>query len=470
MTALTIRTYAATKLKHVANLLEKRVLQSVESMRGWWPIIRESWAGAFQADVEISLDNVLTHPTVFACVTLIASDVAKLRLKLVEETQALSDIWEETESAAFSPVLRKPNHYQNRIQFYKLWMISKLVHGNTYALKRRDQRGVVVGLYILDPQRVRPLVAENGDVFYELKIDPLSRQTQELVIIPADEIIHDIMEPLFHPLVGVSPIFACGLAATLGLQIERSGAVFFEGRAIPGGILTVPGTVRQDRVDALKAKWQTEFAGDNVGKVAVLTDGATYTPLLHTAENSSLVDNLKWNDEAIARCFHVPGYMVGVGPLPSYQNIQALKVDYYTGCVQIHYESLETLLDEGLGLSEIRNNGRKLGTEFDLAGLFRMDTATLVDSEQKAVNAGIKSINEARQVLNLPPAKGGDEPRQQQQMFGLEALADRDAADPFVRAPQAAPAPPAAQAEPDRDTAKALLLLKTQQRMRRAAA
>ena len=57
----------------------------------------------------------------------------------------------ETESSAFSPVLRRPNRYQNRIQFIAQWVTTKLVHGNTYVLKERDQRGIVTALYILDP-------------------------------------------------------------------------------------------------------------------------------------------------------------------------------------------------------------------------------------------------------------------------------------------------------------------------------
>ena len=42
--------------------------------------------------------------------------MAKMRLKLVE--QDADGIWTETESPAFSPVIRKPNAYQNRIQFF----------------------------------------------------------------------------------------------------------------------------------------------------------------------------------------------------------------------------------------------------------------------------------------------------------------------------------------------------------------
>jgi Phage portal protein len=144
----------------------EKALQPVYGHGGWWNLIREPFAGAWQRNLEIKTDFVLTYSAVFACVTLIANDISKLRLRLVR--QDADGIWQGTEAAAFSPVLRRPNRYQNRIQFFANWVTSKLVHGNAYILKERDQRGIVTALYILDPNRVRPLVADDGSIYYEL--------------------------------------------------------------------------------------------------------------------------------------------------------------------------------------------------------------------------------------------------------------------------------------------------------------
>jgi phage portal protein BeeE len=72
------------------------------------------------------------------------------------------------------PALRKPNRFQNHIQFKESWAISKLTRGNTYVLIERDQRGVPSAFYVLDPSRVKVLVAPDGAVFYELQIDNLA--------------------------------------------------------------------------------------------------------------------------------------------------------------------------------------------------------------------------------------------------------------------------------------------------------
>jgi phage portal protein BeeE len=117
---------------------EQKASAPVDSRGGWWSLIREPFAGAWQRNLEIKTDFVLTYSAVFACVTLIANDISKLRLRLVR--QDADGIWQETESAAFSPVLKRPNRYQNRIQFFANWLTSKLVHGNAYILKERSTR------------------------------------------------------------------------------------------------------------------------------------------------------------------------------------------------------------------------------------------------------------------------------------------------------------------------------------------
>jgi len=147
-------------------------LLPADNRGGWWGIIRAAFTGAWQQNVEIRIDTVLTNSWVFRCISLISSDIAKLCVKLVVQDE--NGLWIDAVSSAFSPVLRRPNHYQNSIQFIQAWVTSKLSYGNTYVLKERDARGVVVALYVLDPLRVTPLVAADGSVFYRLRIDCLS--------------------------------------------------------------------------------------------------------------------------------------------------------------------------------------------------------------------------------------------------------------------------------------------------------
>ena len=400
--------------------------------RGYWwlPIVHEPFTGAWQKNISLRPENILAFHAVYACIERIASDVAKCRLRLVEQDER--GIWTEIEVPAFSPVLRKPNHYQTRIQFFESWMLSKLMAGNTYVWKERDARQVVIALYVLDPTKVKPLVAPDGSVFYELSPDNLTGLEGQITI-PAAEIIHDMCTLKHHPLCGLSPMAPAALAAVHGIQIQRTSTEFFSNAARPSGAITAPGNVKDEELRRLKEDYESKFSGNNAGKLAVLTQGMKFEKMTMDFVDAQLIEQLNISAKMVCSSFGVPPWMVQVGDAPSFNNVEAQNQSYYSQTLQKHFESIELLLDEGLGLTEI--SGKVYGTWFDLDDLLRMDTKTLVEAHAKAVGAGIEAPDEARFRLNLGPVPGGGNPYLQQQNYSLEALAKRDAqADPFAPA------------------------------------
>lgn len=422
--------------------LKRAPMTPVGNSRGWFPWVSEPYSGAWQKNDEWTVDTVLSHPIVFACMSQISNDIGKLRLKLLE----LNDdgIWIETASPAFSPVLKRPNRYQNHIQFKQWWIMSKLSRGNTYALKQRDNRGVVTALYIMDPMRSEVLVSPDGSVFYRFGQDNLTGvQESDGITVPASEVIHDRMNPIFHPLMGVSPLFAGGLAANLGLKITGDSLTFFTNGANPGGVLTAPGAISDETAKRLQEKWTANYTGDNAGRVAVMGDGLKYEPMRMTAVDSQTTQQSKGLDQYICSAFHMPAYLVGVGEVPSGKKPGELKQDYYDECLHVLIEEFELCMDEGLALPE------KYGTALDLDVLLRMDEATQVTTLAAAVGGAIMAPNEARKRLNLKPIKGGDTVYLQQQNYSLAALDGRDQTNPLAVATIPAAPPPVLPDDPE---------------------
>jgi HK97 family phage portal protein len=399
-------------------------LQLVAGHGGWFSLIREPFAGAWQRNLEIRTDTVLANSAVFRCISLISSDIAKMRIRLVAKDN--NGIWTETENPAFSPVLRKPNRYQSRIQFVVNWIESKLIHGNTYVLKERDAaRNVVTRLYVLDPNLVAVLVAPDGTVLYELRADYLTGIPGESVTVPASEIIHDRHNTLFHPLVGMSPIRAAGLAALQGIRIQENSTKFFEQGGRPSGILTAPGHINAETAQRLAEAWNTNYgsAGPGVGKTAVLGDGIEYKPMVMTSVEAQLIEQLKWSAETVCSVFGVPAYMAGVGNPPTYNNIESLNLQYYTQALQVHIEAIEVLLDDALGFGP--GFGNPFGVEFDLTDLMRMDTKTKTEAARQAIQSGMSPNEIRKKYFDLGPVDGGETPYLQEQQWPLKHLADR---------------------------------------------
>ncbi len=407
---------------------------------GWWPYLRESFSGAWQRGMSVPVQDAASHPTFWACVTLIAGDIAKCRPRLVQEMAG--GICEEVDVPAYSPVIRKPNHYQNRIQFYAYWVICLLTRGNAYALKVRDKRGAVTELYLLDPTRVKPLVAANGDVYYQLGQDILSGVTEASTVCPALEIIHDRINCLYHPLVGLSPVYACGHVAIQALTIVQNATRLFRRGSVIGGVLTAPGTISDAVAKRISDYWDANYAGEeNIGKVAVLGDGLKFEKQnVMSAVDAQLIDQLKWDDEKVCATLHVPPYMASVGPLPSYNNVEALGQQYYAQCLQLLFEGIELCLSEGLELKQ-EPSGVWYEVEFDVAALDRMDSVQRMEVATKGVSGGVFTPNESRQRFNLPPVPGGEKVYLQKQCWPLDLLGTDAKPEPPPQAP-AAPAPP----------------------------
>lgn len=359
-------------------------------------------------------------------------------------------IWTEiTENQPWLPVLRKPNGYQSRVDFFESWMISKLMYGNTYVLKiREDRRGIVTGLHVLHPNCVKPLVAEDGSVYYEIREDFLAQtplvdalSIEGRIVIPPSEIIHDLMMPLFHLKVGVSPLYACALSGTVGNNIENNAAFFFQNRAMPGGVLEAPGAVSDQTVLQLKADWQSNFTGTNRGKVAVLADGLKFTPLNPmTAEAAQQTEQLKFAVEDVARAFGYPVWKLS-GSTPPYTKPEQGQVLYFSDCLQIHIVKIEECLDNGLELP------LGMHTELDIDELLRMDRQALYET----INAAGKflTLDEQRFEANKGQITGGNTVYKQEQEHAVEALYRRDQLpDPFGKT-QPAPTPEPEPEEPE---------------------
>lgn len=430
--------------------LAKKELKPVASYGwrngGWGRIIGDWFTGAWQQNQEIAAKDLTCYPTLYACLNRIAQDIGKLPFTLKQEDA--EGIWVTVRNPAYSPVLSKPNDYQTAQQFREAWILSKLQHGNTYVLKRRDERGVVNALYVLDPCRVVPMVSETGDVFYQIytggRQDLLTDSRGEQFIVPAREIIHDRLNTFHHQLIGVPPLCAAHWPALKNMRILRTADQFFKNGARPGGILTAPAGISETDAERVKTDWQEMHSGINQGKIALIGADLKYQALgMGSSVDAQLVEQMRYSDEQICQPFGIPPFKIGIGSIPAGLGVDAINQLYYADALQGHIEAMEYLLDEGLGVS------RPLGVELDLEPLLRMDAQKQAEVLTKLLD-GILTPNEARKRMNYGSLEGGDTVYLQQQDIPL-----REAAKNTVQTTPALPAPtPEVPAE---DPARALL-------------
>lgn len=400
----------------------EKALHTVPDYRHGWRTILEPFTGAWQRNIEEKRGTLLCYPTLYACLSRISQDIGKLPFLLKREEE--NGTWKVVENPAYSPVLRKPNHYQTAQQFREVWALSRMQHGNTYVLKQRDERGVVIKLYVLDPCRVQPMVSDSGDVFYQINYPdaanllPDNYPDKELII-PAREIIHDRLNCFHHQLIGVPPVCAAHWPALKNLKILKSSAEFFGNSAQPGGILTAPAGMTEKDAKEVQAYWQTNYSGDNAGKVAVIGADMKFTSFAMKSADSQLVEQMRYSDEQICQPFGIPPFKIGIGSIPAGLGVDAINLLYYDDALSGPIESMENLLDEALAIPS------KMGIWMDLEPLLRMDVGKQADVQVKLVGGKIRTPNEARLKFNDGPTAGGDTIWGQHQDYPLGMLAQR---------------------------------------------
>lgn len=405
---------------------KKEKILSAVPQAGLWRRITESFAGAWQRNIEEKQGDTMTYPTLYACIFRISSDMGKLPFQVRKQD---GEIWRIIPGTDIEKLLLKPNHYQNSNQFREQWLLSKLTYGNSYILKQRGERGQVIGLYVLDPSKVIPAVSDSGEVYYQLSNDKLNKLPEDYPLdkltIPASEVIHDRFMALHHPLVGVPPLAAANWAAVKNLKIMRNATDFFANSSQPGGLLTAPAGMSQKDADEVKAYWETEFSGTQSGNVAIIGADMKFTPFAMKSIDSQMIEQMKYSDEQICQPFGIHPFKVGIGTLPSGLGVDGLNQLYYSDALQAHIEAMEELLNEHLPLPDT------LTISLDLEPLLRMDEGKKAEVESKLVGAKIKTPDEGRVRFNLGGIAGGDTLWGQTQdvPLGVLAQAERWATD-----------------------------------------
>lgn len=389
-------------------------------------IIREPFAGAWQRGLSITPAEPLQNPAVFACISMISGDIGKLRPVLQRKR---GGIWQDAETNL--PILETPNSVQTRNAFYAQWVSYLLTRGNAYAIIKQDSAGQPVELRLIDPVRVQTLVSAGGDVFYKVGCDDWAGIQQESVL-PARSVIHHVINPLFHPLVGLSPLYAAALSGDFGEAARQTALKEYSNTARPGGIITAPGSVNTDKLRAIKDAWEGGYSGDNRGRTAVLADGMEFKSIeAASMTDAELINVLKLTTDQICGCYGVFSWMINNGSMPNYNGSSTGQQFYYQRTLQRYIEEMESLLAKAFSF------GANKRVSFDTSTLLRLAPAEQMAVVAQGVGGSILSPNEARLQLNLPPVLGGDQPLAQQQYYSLASIAGR-------QVPAAAPVPQSA--------------------------
>jgi HK97 family phage portal protein len=367
---------------------------------------------------------------VFACKNVIAQAIATMP---VSHLRLRPDGGREViDTSPLHRILRQPNEYQTRSDFFLNLAFELLGTGNAPAVVFRDDAMRVSSVHLLPWGGTQPYVSADGAVFYGVGHNPMLGELDALI--PARDIMHVRLYTPQHPLIGVSPVQFATLAVQVNTAIGSNQAGFFSNMSRPSGVLTTEEKLTKLQMDELRDAWYARSRGLATGEVPILGWGLKWNPMTITSQDAQLIEAYRMSIEDIARVYRVPLSLIGEYNKATYNNTEQLISQWLATGLGFVMEHLEQSLSKLFRLPADET------VQFDADALLRTDFQARVEALTKGITGGLYSPNEARRREGLPEVEYGDEPRLQAQVVPLSQVG----MEPAESAPTA-PAAPAAQ-------------------------
>jgi HK97 family phage portal protein len=385
----------------------KREKRATFKDTGGWLYNLLTGGGATAAGISVNNDSALRCSIVYACVSAIASDVAKLPFCVFKRLKGGGK-----ERVTKHPVYRlihdQPNPLMTAMDWRRAGTAHTLSWGNGFSLIERNGNGEVIGLWPLRPDRLKVYRVDERTLGYVYQWQPSEGAAFVEIPYKQEDILH-IPGLGFDGILGYDVISYARQSIGAVLGAERFGATFWGNGARPGGVLEHPQKLSDEAGKRLRESWNAMHGGpDNQNKVAILEEGMKYNPFTIAPENGQFIETRQFSVSEICRWFRMPPRKVGdTTRAQGWSTLEASNTEYVQDTLLPWLKTWEQRVNMRLFREDERDT---LFAEHVVEGLLRADTASRATFYNSAITTGWMTRNEAREMENLPPLEGLDEP------------------------------------------------------------
>lgn len=348
----------------------------------------------------VNPDTAQSVAACYAAVSAISEAIGSLPLHLYRRDG--DDRVKAIEHPLHAVLHHAPNDQQSSVEFREWMTASMLLRGNAYSRITRGHDGQVRALDPLQPDRVE--VFRKGDRIAGYGYT--DRDGKRETLLP-DEVFHLRHRAGNDPLMGVSPIQAARAVLQLAQSEAQHGQSVWDNGTRASGILSMPGRLKPEQRTAIAASWATQYAGGpNAGKVPVLDEGATFTPITLSNADSEWVASRRFSVEEVARIFKIPPTLIGDLSHSTYSNSTEMARWFVVHTLGRHMAAWEGAISRQL----LTPAGRRIYyPEHSAEGMLRGDHASRSAFYSAGVNDGWLKRSEVRKLENLPVIEGIDD-------------------------------------------------------------
>lgn len=308
-------------------------------------------------------------------------------------------------------LLDTPNpYYSGELLWYGTladWMLT----GNAYWIKVRAGTRRVVELWWVPSNIIEPKWPDDGSAYishYEYTPNGLA------IRLEVNDVVHFRygLDPV-NTRKGCSPLTALFREIFTDDEAANYTASMLRNVGVPPVIVSPKEEVKlsQDDADQVKARFAEVTTGDNRGQAIVMKGGTDVVTLGFNPQQMDTKTSRRVPEERISAIFGTPAVVVGLGA-----GLDRSTFANFAEAREAAYES-NVIPSQRLLAAELRTqllpefgDPRQIKIEFDLSEVrvLQDDQNALFERAGLALNKGIASLNESREMVGLKPLPDGD--------------------------------------------------------------
>lgn len=338
--------------------------------------------------------------TAYACINAISQDVSNIRLKLYRRKG--NEIKEVEEHEALS-LLRYVNDFSTMYDLFEATQIFMETSGESFWLFLRDTKKRIAEIWVLRPDWMTVLPSKSK-VIKGYKYRP-GGMHEELTFEPEDILHFKYFNPA-RMTRGKGTVQAAAMEIDLDDFSANYTRNFFFNSAVPNLLIKFKKNLTTDQINQFITQWESKFRGQNQShKVAAIGGDVETEHLNDDLTKMGLVEQRKYARDSIMSIFKVPKSIIGITEDVNRANAEATVRAYMERVIDPKMQKLVVQLNEFY----LPNWGDDLF--FDYESPVPQDE----DLKLRTYKSGLggeglpwMTINEVRDMENLPPVSGGD--------------------------------------------------------------
>lgn len=349
----------------------------------------------------------LREVTYYTCMKILSETMGKLPIKVYEWQGSKGKVRADPDDTS-KLLNERPNPHMTPSIFFATVENNRNHYGNGYVwIQRRISRNGSenVGLWIMQSNCVTPIYdnkgifAGEGKIYYQYT-DPLDG---EMYVFPEMDVLHFKTSMTLDGLTGIPVRDMLGDVVEGASQSQQYMSNLYKGGMTASMALQYSGEIDESRIKLLQKKYDKYLSGPkNAGKIVPVPAGMQLQPLNYKLTDAQFFELKKYTALQIAGAFGVKPNQINDYEKSSYANSEMQQLSFLVDTMLFPLKQYEEELTYKLYI------GTDKSCKFNEKAILRTDSKTQMEILAQGVQNGMRKVNEARELLDLPRDPDGD--------------------------------------------------------------